>query len=263
MHVHAEGPVVPGVDRHALDELRRVGLEVDGTVDAAEDPEVGVALGAVHGGIGRLLGHEHLELLARAEAQQARHVVAELVEGPLVPRAGGPTVDPGLGVGHRALEDEVHALPAPRARGREAEAIAALLVGARCGAAVLVGAEALELPVGGDGDRAPRAGLAAAADLEVPGNGVVLVGAREVLPLGRLGRAGGRNRTGQSGDQEPNGPSHRAPPGTGRIIAAARAGRLSRSADALQRLHLHDFSASRRWTPASGASRGNDECASS
>ena len=46
VHVHAKGAVVSRVDRHALDELRRVGLEVHGAVDAAEDPEVGVALGA-------------------------------------------------------------------------------------------------------------------------------------------------------------------------------------------------------------------------
>ena len=118
VHVHAEGAVVPRVDRHALDGLRREGLEVHGAVDAAEDPEVGVALGAVDRGVRRLLADEHLELLARAEAQQGRDVVAELVEGALVLRPHGPAVDPGLGVGHRALEDEVDALAAPRARGR-------------------------------------------------------------------------------------------------------------------------------------------------
>ena len=47
MDVHAEGAVVAGVDRHALQGFGRAGLEVHGTEEATEDPEVGVAFGFV------------------------------------------------------------------------------------------------------------------------------------------------------------------------------------------------------------------------
>ena len=81
---HPEAAVVARIDGHPLDEVAGLYLQVDGTEDAAEDPVVGTPLGLVHARVGRLLVHQHVQLVLAAQLQQVGHLVLEAVEGALV-----------------------------------------------------------------------------------------------------------------------------------------------------------------------------------
>ena len=203
--VGGEGAVGPRVDGDPVDPRGRDRLEIDRAEQAAEVPEVAAPLGVVDRRVRRLLADRDLEQVGLAEPHQCGDVVAEPVEAALVPRAGRDAVDPHLGVGHRGLEDQEHPAARPGGRGREAVAVAALLLRHQR-AAVVVGAESVQLPVRRGRDRAPHPAAAAAGHLEVPVDGVVGVGAGEVH---RLGHRAGERRAGH-GEAERGQPTGRA-----------------------------------------------------
>ncbi len=193
-------------------------LQVDGAEDAAEEPPVGHALGAIDRTVGRLLRHAHLDAIFGAEAQQRRDVVIEFIEGAPMDGTCRAAVDRHLGVGHHPLEDEAHPPSAPGGRHLERAAVDPLLAGRLGGAllvpaAVTVGPEALLLPLRGDPDALPRTAAAARRAIEIPCHGIVRSAAREVDALvpDRRRRGTGRRRERQPHEQPNRPPADRAP----------------------------------------------------
>ena len=127
----AEGAGVACVDRDVGDVLHRRGLEPHRAEDAAEQPEITLAFGAVDRGIGGELPHRDLEQVVVAGLHQIGDVVAELVEAAAMRRSGTASIDADVGIGHRRADDDGDAPAAPFGGDAEAVAILADAVGRR------------------------------------------------------------------------------------------------------------------------------------
>jgi len=122
---------------------------------------------------------------------QLADVVPEFGEAALVNGAGRLPVDADIGISHRRADHDVDALGGPRGRDVERVLVLANAVGRGRGLPIIgivIGAEALHLPIGGNGDGLPDTRLASTAHLEVPVHGAVAARAGEVLTLRRLRR---------------------------------------------------------------------------
>ncbi len=198
MDIGAEGSIGARVNRDPLDELLRHGLQTDGPVDAAEDPIVGQPLRIFDARIGGDLADGDFQEV-RAGLYQIGDLVFEAVKATLMLRPRGRAIDPDLRIGHRPVEDEEEALAGPGGRDIERAAVFALLIRLLLVVAVVVVAEALQLPVGGHADGSPRSTVAAGRAEELPRHRIILALSREVQDLSFVGYSGSDER-GQTED---------------------------------------------------------------
>ena len=204
--VHREGAVRPGVDRHAADVERRADLQPDRPEDAAEHPEVRLALGVDDALVGGTLADVDFQHVVPPVPEGIGDVDPELAIAALVQFADRPAVEFDRGVGHRPAEDQGDLLAPPGGRDGEAVPVDSGLVQALGQRHMAVGelAEALELPVGGDGDLGPPAAAAARSAVEIPQDGVVAAGSAQIdLPGGD-----GRSRHGRQDQDQAQGDSN-------------------------------------------------------
>ena len=187
----AQLSVRAGVDPQTLDGLARACLEVDGAVDTAECPIVGVALGAIDRRVGRMLANRDLEPVLRAEQDQVGHVAGETVETASMDGPRGATVDPNLGVRHRSFEDQQDASVMPRFRNHEAVPVGGRLHAHAVVLAVVEAPEAGHFPVARHRNGPSGSAPGAAHALEVPGDRFSGVSAGEIEAFRGRSRGGG------------------------------------------------------------------------
>ncbi len=180
--VHREGAVGFRIDGHAINKLRRLGLQPDRTVDAAEDPEVGHALGVVDRFVRRLIDHRHLEFVFSPEPDQWGDVVFELVERPLVHRSGVLSVYLDRRIRHHAVEHDEHMPPVPVGGNLERVTVVApdrLMI--LITKAVAEFPEALKLPASRHCNLRPFSAVAPRRSMELPLHRVFRVAAGEIF----------------------------------------------------------------------------------
>ena len=190
---------MPRIDGDPVDVRPRQGLQVNRSVDAAENPIVGLSLGPVDVLVGRFLGDIGLQHVVSPIIQQGGHVIPEPVEPALVHGSGAPAVDADLGVRHRSLEDEIDGLVLPSRRDAEVVTVQPVLRRMRTVVPVVVGAESLQFPLGRDLDGRPPVPVHSARAEKLPGDGMFRIPPRQIADLGLLPGAGESRQEEQQG----------------------------------------------------------------
>ena len=177
-----------GIDRHMADMRLGHHLDIYGAIDTAKEPPIGSALRLIHTRIGRLLADQHLQPLHLVGADEGGYIVGKFGKATLMHRANLLAVDPHLGVGHRALEDEAVVATLGHLKGRA--------ITTRLGtgfqplstvkAAIGIGTIALLFPAARHLDRAPGTAVLATRAIEVPGTRMLDIGTTQIDAFGRL-----------------------------------------------------------------------------